>query len=42
MITTFTNFLTGQKEKFCHCSLGEIFTIFIGMLLVVILAAFFF
>mgnify|MGYP006902057243 CR=1 FL=1 len=40
MLTEFTNLITGQKELFCHCSLAEILTIYGGMLLVVILAAF--
>ena len=39
MVSKFTDFITGQKEKFCHCSLGEIFTIFLGMLIVVVMAA---
>ncbi len=42
MLTSFTKFLLGQKEQFCHCSLAEILTIYGGMLIVVILAAFFF
>ena len=40
MITNIANFLLGQREQFCHCSLAEIIMIYGGMLAVVVLAAF--